>query len=133
MPIDLQNKTVFDFGCGSGILALACFVKGASFVDAIDHDPQAIIASQQNLDLNEHIDNQKLSISTEWPTNKKYDLILANVLANPLIEFSNQLISLLKPNGTLVLSGILKQEQQTILDTYASLKNIQVIQKMRGF
>lgn len=122
---DFQNKTVFDFGCGSGILALAALAKGAKSVTAIDHDEQAIISSQQNLALNAHIDAQSLTVQTTWPK-ENFDIIFANVLATPLIQFADKLIHALKPNGTIILSGLLKEEEKNILKAYASLELVTV-------
>ena len=89
---------------------------------AIDHDPQAMIASKQNLALNDHIDPDKILIQTEWPQ-KTFDIVLANVLANPLITYAQQLQKL-KINGILVLSGILKEEEPTILAAYADMEHV---------
>ena len=117
---DIHQKSVFDFGCGSGILSLAALAKGASHIAAIDHDDQAIQATKQNLDLNTHLDASKLAISKDWPL-QTFDIILANVLANPLIEFSNRMIQTLNPGGTLVLSGLLSEEKESILQAYRAL------------
>jgi ribosomal protein L11 methyltransferase len=125
---ELNNKTIFDFGCGSGILSLAALAKGASSIVAIDHDEQAIIASKQNLDLNAHINPELLSVSTDWPA-KTFDLILANVLANPLIEFADRLIAALKPGGHIILSGLLAEEKTPILKAYRALSLVDIKQE----
>jgi len=117
---DLKNKTIFDFGCGSGILSLAALAKGAQSVTAIDHDEQAIIASKQNLDLNQHIEPKLLSVNTAWPA-QTFDVIFANVLATPLIEFADRLIAALNPGGTIILSGLLAEEEKNILNAYKTL------------
>jgi ribosomal protein L11 methyltransferase len=119
----MQNKTVFDFGCGSGILSIAALARGAKAVVAIDHDPQAMIASKQNLELNKHIDPKKMSIQTEWPQ-QTFDIVLANVLANPLITYAEQLQANIYTDGVLVLSGILKEEEPTILAAYADMNHV---------
>ena len=119
----MQNKTVFDFGCGSGILSLAALACGAQDAVAIDHDPQAMIASKQNLELNEHIHADKILIQTVWPQ-QTFDIALANVLANPLITYAQQLKDSLNAEGVLVLSGILKEEEPTILAAYADMKHV---------
>ena len=117
---DIHQKSVFDFGCGSGILSLAALAKGASSIVAIDHDDQAIQATKQNGELNTHLDSSKISITKDWPL-QTFDIILANVLANPLIEFSNRIIQTLKPGGRLVLSGLLSEEKESILHAYRAL------------
>lgn len=125
---DLTEKTIFDFGCGSGILALAALAKKAASVVAIDHDEQAIIASKQNLELNKHIDAALLSVSTEWP-DKTFEIILANVLANPLMEFADKLMDALQPGGTIILSGLLAEEKDAILKAYNKLELVNVKQE----
>lgn len=114
-----KNKTVIDFGCGSGILALAAAKLGAKEVFAIDHDLQALIATKNNMALNEDIEN-KIHISDDKTLpNTKADLIIANILANPLIELEPTITRLIQANGILALSGILEHEIQFITQAYA--------------
>ncbi len=105
---DLQDKTVIDYGCGSGILAIAAALCGASIVTAVDIDPQAITATRQNADKNQlgAIVQTGLVKDTELiPA----DTVIANILSTPLINLAPRLSHLVKPGGTLVLSGILFQ------------------------
>ncbi len=113
-----KNKTVIDFGCGSGILALASAKLGAKQVFAIDHDQQALIATKNNMALNKDIEH-KIHISDDKTLpSTKADLIVANILANPLIELEPTITRLIQANGTLVLSGILEHEIQLITQAY---------------
>jgi len=117
--IDSQNftdKVVIDYGCGSGILAIAAALKGARKVYAIDNDPQAILASKENARRNK-VSGQ---IVTAMPDIEipAADILLANILAQPIIDLSTQLIAALKEHGKLVLSGILVEQQQAVLETY---------------
>lgn len=113
------NKTVIDYGCGSGILALAAATLGATHVYATDHDEQALIATHNNAELNHHIGEHNLSAC--YPQNMpeiKADIVIANILANPLIELAPTLLNLLKPTGQLILSGILEHEIATVCAAY---------------
>lgn len=114
-----KNKSVIDYGCGSGILSLAALALGATTVYAVDHDAQALIATENNAKLNTFYDPERLIISL--PENcqaQKVDIVLANILANPLIELASSLIHFLKPNGILVLSGILEKEIDRVATIY---------------
>ncbi len=113
-----SNQSVIDFGCGSGILAIAAALLGANHVEAVDHDPQAILATRDNAEKN----NVSAQISTYLPKEfsgaAPVDLMLANILANPLLELAPQLAGLVKPGGHIVLSGILKEQADEVLQRY---------------
>lgn len=122
-----QNKTVVDYGCGSGILAIAALKLGATEVFAIDHDEQALLATHDNAKRN-NINLEKLNIFL--PENLpaiKTDLLIANIIANPLIELAPLFAELIKPNGGLVLSGILEDQIDLIKNAYEKYFSIQHI------
>ena len=113
------KKTVIDYGCGSGILALAAVTLGAAFVYATDHDEQAIIATTNNAELNNHINASNLT--TCYPQqlpNMQADVVVANILANPLISLAPKLAALTKSKGQLLLSGILEHEIPCVTAAY---------------
>lgn len=115
---DLRDKTVIDYGCGSGILAIAAALLGARHVIAIDNDPQAIQASQSNRELN-GIAAQQMSVHLPGVTGHPLaDVVVANILAGPLEELTPVIAALLKPGGKLILSGVLSQQTQSLLDSY---------------
>ncbi|HYF98437.1 MAG TPA: 50S ribosomal protein L11 methyltransferase [Coxiellaceae bacterium] len=117
------RKSVIDYGCGSGILALSALALGANPVWAVDHDPQALEATQQNAALNHF---QLTTCLPEEHPELKVDLILANILANPLISLAEKLHSLLKSSGILVLSGLLETEIPQLTSCYSNyFKTIQ--------
>ncbi|OOF70774.1 50S ribosomal protein L11 methyltransferase [Rodentibacter caecimuris] len=116
--LDLQDKTVIDFGCGSGILAIAALKLGAKSAVGIDIDPQAIIASRNNAEQNGVSDRLQLFLSEQKPTNLQADVVVANILAGPLKELSPIISQLVKPNGALGLSGILETQSQSICEAY---------------
>lgn len=118
---DCSGKTVLDYGCGSGILALAAALLGAEEVHAIDNDPQALSATRENAERNNIAaqiniiaagDSSCLSLHT--------DIVLANILAAPLIELAPLLQLLLAPGGTLVLSGLLESQIEAVQRAYAA-------------
>ena len=114
-PKDIR---VIDFGCGTGILAIAAAKLGASSLLAIDNDPQAVIACKENV-INNHCEGLIKTIhSNNLVIKEKCDLLIANILTNPLIELAPLFASLVNPNGALLLSGILKQQVDKVLDCY---------------
>ena len=113
-PADLN---VIDFGCGSGILAIAAALLGAKYVEAVDHDPQAVSATNDNAEKNKVSDKINALLPRQFEDTPA-DLILANILANPLLELAPRFAYLLKPGGQIVLSGILAEQAGQILQCY---------------
>lgn len=113
-PVDLN---VIDFGCGSGILAIAAALLGAKHVEAVDHDPQAVLATNDNAEKN-HVSDKITALLPRQFEDNPADLILANILANPLLELAPRFAELLKPGGQIVLSGILAEQAEQILQCY---------------
>ena len=114
-----KNQVVVDYGCGSGILALAALALGAQHVWAIDHDHQALQATHNNALLNDFVNegNLKIQSSNEIPAVQS-SLIIANILANPLIECASRIRQLAAFDATLILSGILEHEVDRVADAY---------------
>ena len=115
--LDLTGKTVVDFGCGSGVLAVAAALKGADRILAIDHDPQALSATLDNAERNDVAD-KITAARPEDAADAPVDIVLANILADPLIELAPKLIARLQPNGQLVLSGILAEQAERVSAAY---------------
>lgn len=111
------NKTVIDYGCGSGVLAIAAIELGAKAVHAIDHDPQALEAAHNNAELN-NITPDKLKISNSSAEIKSAELVVANILANPLKQLASRITSLCEQD--LILSGLLSDECDDIMQHYAA-------------
>jgi ribosomal protein L11 methyltransferase len=114
-----KNIDVIDFGCGTGILAIAAAKLGASRVLAIDNDPQAIISSKDNV-----INNQCESIIKTIHSKNEIDfegcdLLIANILTNPLIKLAPTFAALVNPDGELLLSGILKKQVDRVVSCYS--------------
>lgn len=117
--LDLRAKTVIDFGCGSGILAIAALKLGAQSAVGIDIDPQAISASRNNAQHNGVAERLQLFLASDQPAELKADVVVANILAGPLKELYPVIRQLVKPNGLLCLSGILQTQASSVCETYA--------------
>ncbi|MDF7671398.1 50S ribosomal protein L11 methyltransferase [Orbaceae bacterium ESL0721] len=116
--LDLKGKTVIDYGCGSGILAIAALKLGAKEAIGIDIDPQALQASLDNAERNQVSDKLTLYLANDRPANLVADVVVANILAGPLKELAPDIIQLVKPNGMLGLSGILSSQAETVSSAY---------------
>jgi len=114
----LQGKTLIDFGCGSGILAIAGLLLGAEHAVGTDIDVQALEASRDNAQRNQIADEQFDLYLPEHMPSTPADVLVANILAGPLVSLAPQLASLVKPGGLLALSGILAEQTDEILQAY---------------
>ena len=114
-----NSLDVIDFGCGTGILAIAAAKLGAKRVLAIDNDPQAVTASTENAEKNNCSDVIKTFHSDEKIEYEKCDLLMANILAKPLDELQTLFSKIVKPNGAILLSGILEHQVVKIINCYS--------------
>ncbi|WP_111657413.1 50S ribosomal protein L11 methyltransferase [Isoalcanivorax indicus] len=115
---DLTGKTVLDFGCGSGVLAIAALLLGAERVLACDIDPQALMATRENAALNGVAHRLDACLPGDLPTSATFDLVIANILAGPLVELAPQLLGFCGPGSELVLSGILAEQADNVEAAY---------------
>lgn len=113
---DLNNKSVIDYGCGSGILALAALKLDAKCVHAVDIDPQALQATENNALSNEVTSNLTIGFPETLATSA--DVLLANILLAPLLTLQKNFRSFLKPKGILVVSGILCDQASALIEAY---------------
>ncbi len=125
----LTDQVVIDYGCGSGILALAACALGAKTVWAVDHDPQALMATHNNAELNLFPNSQLHIVAPEQLPLIKADILLANILANPLCELANELQSRVISTGRLVLSGFLNPEKIRVEQAYPNMQVVSVEEK----
>ncbi|MAD27247.1 MAG: 50S ribosomal protein L11 methyltransferase [Pseudomonadales bacterium] len=114
----LQGKTLIDFGCGSGILAIAGLLLGAEHAVGTDIDIQALEASRDNAQRNQVADDRFDLYLPEQMPDTPADVLVANILAGPLVSLAPRLASLVKPGGLLALSGILAEQTDEILQAY---------------
>lgn len=117
---DVNGKVVMDFGCGSGILAIAALKHGANVTYCTDIDPQAIESTLNNAQANSVEKGIKVVQPNEFEQIEKQDVILANILAAPLLTLVEVFYNLSKPNAQLIMSGILKEQEQQIIERYNS-------------
>ncbi len=120
---DLTGKSVIDFGCGSGILAIAAVLLGAEHAYAVDIDPQALTATRDNAKKN-HIEKKISCFLPNQFSETKADIVLANILAKPLIELCPLISNMVNPTGKLILSGILLEQAESIEATYSRYLDI---------
>ena len=125
-----KEKKVLDYGCGSGILAIAAFKLGAKMVKGVDIDPQAIIASKENGNVNE--------CNIDWlNTNEDFkfqaDLLVANILSSALSVLAPLLASYCAPKGKIALSGILESQENQIKKIYEPWFNFEKTLKNNGW
>jgi ribosomal protein L11 methyltransferase len=116
---DWQGKTVIDYGCGSGILAIGAILMGAKRVLGVDNDTQALTATKDNAQRN-GIAAQAIPVFLPENTPKEaVDVMLANILAGPLIDMAAHLAELTKARGLITLSGILEQQADAVVKAYS--------------
>lgn len=113
--LNFWDKTVFDFGTGTGILAILAEKLGARSVLAIDNDEWSINNSQENIEAN-NISKIELQLASTIPTEQSFDVILANINLNVIVENLKFMFAILKNGGKLALSGLLIEDEKTILD-----------------
>lgn len=108
---------VVDFGCGSGVLALAALRLGARSASCVDIDPQALIAARDNASANGLAERVRLCDSAD-AIPPGADLLLANILSGPLVELAPRFADMVRPAGALVLSGLMEQEVAEVTRSY---------------
>lgn len=115
------NGEVLDVGCGSGVLAIAAALFGATAVTAIDIDPVAVAVTIENAAINGVADRISASITPLAELKGEYAIVLANILAEDLVRMGGELVKRVMPSGYLVLSGILTEREQFVIDGFSAL------------
>ena len=117
--VGLEGKTFLDYGCGSGVLAIAALKLGCTSATGMDIDPQAITATRQNAADNGVGENLFVTGSPDG-IEGEFDVIVANILAGPLVQFADSITSLLARGGMLALSGVLCEQADEVMQAYRS-------------
>ncbi|MCH8551949.1 MAG: 50S ribosomal protein L11 methyltransferase [Natronospirillum sp.] len=118
----LADRQVLDFGCGSGVLGIAALLLGARSMIGVDIDPQAVTSTQRNAERNSiSARSYRVMLPDALPGDTRADILLANILAGPLIELAPMLGQHLKPNGWLVLSGIIRSQVDDVCTAYRDI------------
>ena len=125
--IDVKDKIVIDYGCGSGILGVAALLLGAKKVYATDIDPQAVLATKQNAELNGVLENLYVGLPEEFNAefkNQTADVFVANILASPLMALAAEFATLIKSEGEFALAGILEEQVADVSGVYSEFFDI---------
>ena len=115
--LSLAGKVMLDYGCGSGILAIAALKLGCRTATAMDIDPQALTATADNAAANGVAARLKVVASAD-EIKGKFDLTIANILAGPLVQFAESITSTIRSHGMLALSGVLCEQAADVMDAY---------------
>ena len=130
------GERVVDYGCGSGILAIAALRLGASSALGVDNDPQALTASRDNAQRNQIAASSLDILFPESPGIDAWvgnsDLVVANILAGPLLTLADELIGLMTPGAKLLLTGILTEQAPELIERYARV-NLRVSDTRDGW
>ena len=116
---ELDGRTVLDFGCGSGILALAALKLGAARAVGVDNDPQALIATHDNAERNGVDERMNVFLPADEPP-AQYPVVVANILASALEALADTLAARVAPGGRIALSGILAGQEDALLERYGA-------------
>jgi ribosomal protein L11 methyltransferase len=116
--IELKGRTVLDYGCGSGVLAIAALKLGCERAHAMDIDVQAITAARENAAQNGVQHRIALSASPD-AIEEQVDVVVANILAGPLVELAGSISNCIRSGGQLALSGILSEQAAEVIAAYA--------------
>ncbi len=128
----LAGHKVIDYGCGSGVLSIAAVLMGASSLLAIDIDKQALQATRQNADANDVGEQIETALATT-DSAIDYELIMANILFQPLMQLADDFASMLQPGGKLVLSGILEEQIEPLRLRYNALFEFESMKVQDGW
>jgi ribosomal protein L11 methyltransferase len=131
----LQNQSLLDYGCGSGILAIAAAKLGCNPVVGTDIDPQAMVAARSNAEINQTVIHFVLpnENAPELAAETKYDIVMANILANPLQVLAPALVNKMRPGGKIVLSGVLERQADEVIATYSQWLSLSVWKESEGW
>lgn len=129
---DVKDKIVIDYGCGSGILGVAALLLGAKKVYATDIDPQAVLATQQNAELNGVLENLYVGLPEEFNAefaHQQADVFVANILAGPLMALASEFSTLVKSEGEFALAGVIDEQVDDVSRVYSEFFDILEVEK----
>lgn len=115
--LNWQGETLFDYGCGSGVLAVAALRLGSGHAWALDNDPQALVASHENAQRNQVLEKMTL-LSPKSALPPACDRLVANILLNPLLELADRIAGTVKSGGSAAFSGMLKGQEVEFIARY---------------
>ncbi len=132
---NLLNQSLLDYGCGSGILAIAAAKLGCNPVIGTDIDPQAMVAARSNAEINRTTIHFVLPNegAQELAAETKYDIVMANILANPLQVLAPALVNKMKLGGKIILSGVLARQAEEVIATYSQWLKLSIWKESEGW
>lgn len=129
----VSGSTVLDYGCGSGILAIAASKLGAGEITGVDIDPQSVLTSRENAERNHCDITCYLPDAFALEGNRQYNVVIANILAGPLKTLAPTLTRYIAPGGYMVLSGILEGQADDVIAAYAPFISLSVWRSLEGW
>ncbi len=129
----VSGSTVLDYGCGSGILAIAASKLGAGEITGVDIDPQSVLTSRENAERNHCDITCYLPDAFALEANRQYNVVIANILAGPLKTLAPTLARYIAPGGYMVLSGILEGQADDVIAAYAPFISLSVWRSLEGW
>ena len=129
---DLKDKVVIDYGCGSGILGVAALLLGAKKVYATDIDPQAVLATRQNAELNGVLDGLFVDLPEAFNfafAAQQADVLVANILAGPLMALAEDFSTLIKPQAEFALAGVIEEQVEDVSKVYSQFFEVLDVEK----
>lgn len=132
---NLQNQSLLDYGCGSGILPIAAAKLGCNPVVGTDIDPQAMVVARSNAEVNNTQIRFVLPTESvpELAAETKYDIVMANILANPLQVLAPALVNKMRLGGQIILSGVLARQAEEVIATYSQWLKLSVWKESEGW
>lgn len=115
---DMDGKTIIDYGCGSGILAIAGLKRGAEYAWGVDVDPRAVEASESNAKSNGVLNRFESLFPVQLSIAHRADIVVANILSDVIIELSETLKRCVKPEGYILLTGILRAQRDSVISAF---------------
>jgi ribosomal protein L11 methyltransferase len=129
---DLAGKSVLDYGCGSGVLSLAALRLGAASACAVDIDPQALLATRENAARNHVAARLEVAGAADLPQGS-WDVVLANILAGPLIALAPMLANRTRSGGEIVLGGMLDTQAESVAAAYGPWFHMSLLSRRDGW
>ncbi|TVR78674.1 MAG: 50S ribosomal protein L11 methyltransferase [Saprospirales bacterium] len=120
--LDFRGKRVLDLGCGSGILSIAAEKLGAAEVTAIDHDPLSVENTMENTHLNNCSRIRSFQGDADYSEDQMFDIILANINRNVIVENLSNMVDSLYPKGDMILSGFLKKDREFVENSASNMR-----------
>lgn len=128
----VAGRTLLDFGCGSGVLALGALRLGAAAACAVDIDPQALLATRENARRND-LDSRLSILPADSLGSGSWDIVLANILAGPLVELAPRLAAATRPGGAIVLAGLLERQAADVAAAYRTWFDMELFAARQGW